>query len=152
MKRFIPMFLLTVFLISAFPIAGFASEHTTECVVTMFEDGSYMTESIISNPMRASGTKSASKNKTYYDSQGNAKWMATVSGTFAYTGSTSTCSSASCSVTIYDADWYTISKSATKSGNTAIANVTIGEKLLGVKVNEVSTSVSLKWDSNGNLS
>lgn len=152
MKRLIILLFVMVLMTSVLPIASLASDNTEEYVIMEFEDGSYMTEYIISSPERASGSKSGSKNKTYYDSHGDAKWMATISGTFTYTGSTSTCTAASCSVTIYDSDWYTISKSAIKSGNTATANVTIGEKLLGVKVNEVSTSVSLKCDANGNLS
>lgn len=152
MKRCISLFLLAALLFTTFSVNCFASEITEEYVVERFDDGSYMTERVVSSQTRASGTKSGSKDKVYYNGNGEAEWKVTVSGTFTYTGSSSTCTSASCSVTIYNSDWYTISKSATKSGNTATAYVTMGEKLLGVKVDEVSTSVSLKCDANGNLS
>ena len=152
MKRCISLFLLAVLLFATFSVNCFASEITEEYVVERFEDGSYMTERVVSSQTRASGTKSGSKDKVYYNGNGVAEWKVTVSGTFTYTGSSATCTSANCSVSIYNSDWYTISKSATKSGNTATAYATMGEKLLGVKVDEVSTSVSLKCDNNGNLS
>ena len=152
MKRFVSLILLAVLVISVVPIKCFALENEGEFIIERFEDGSYMTERIITNHSRASGTKTGSKEKIYYDASGNADWKATVTGTFTYTGGSSACTTASCSVTIYDSAWYSISKSASKSGNTATANVAMGEKLLGVKVNEVSTSVSLKCDANGNLS
>ena len=151
-KRIISIALLIVLSLCVLPVNCFASEAGNEYIVEYFPDGSYMTERIIISPMRASGTKTGSKEKAYYGSDGEAEWKATVTGTFTYTGSSSTCTSASCSVTIYDSAWYTISKSASKNGNTATAYVTIGEKLLGVKVNEESTSVSLKCDENGSLS
>lgn len=152
MKRGIAVILLAVLFLTAIPVEGFASEVSEEYIVACFEDGSYMTEQIHIFQSRASGTKSGTKNKTYYNGDGEAEWKVTISGTFTYTGSSAACTSASCSVTIYNSDWYTISKSASKSGSTATANVTMGEKLLGVKVDEVSTSVSLKCDANGNLS
>lgn len=152
MRRCISLFLLAALLLTTFSIHGFASEIMEEHVVERFEDGSYMTEWITVSQTRASGTKTGTKDKVYYNENGEAEWKVAISGTFSYTGSSATCTSASSSVTIYNSDWYTISKSASKSGNTATANVTMGEKLLGVKVDEVSTSVSLKCDANGNLS
>ena len=152
MKRLSSFFLLITMLICVFPLNCVAQETQEEYIVEYFSDGSYMTEKIISSSMRASGTKSGSKVKSYYGSDGETEWSVTITGTFSYTGSSATCTSASCSVTVYDSAWYTISKSASKSGSTATGNVTMGEKLLGVKVDEVSTSVSLKCDANGNLS
>lgn len=151
MKRIVSAFLSVLLLVSMIPVQTFAQE-TERNMITYFEDGSYLVEKIVQSQMRASGTVSGSKEKTYHGSDGSAKWKAVLNGTFSYTGSSATRTAASCSVTIYDSDWYTVSKSASKSGNTAYGYVTVGKKLLGVKVDEVSASLSLKCDENGNLS
>lgn len=117
-----------------------------------FEDGSYMTVEIISKGARASGSVTGSKPYTYYGSDGNAKWKAVITGSFSYSGSSATCTSSSVDVTIYDSSWYTVSKSASKSGNTARASVTIGEKRGGVTVTKVPVSLSLSCGKDGNLS
>lgn len=151
MKHIVSFAVLIVMAISILSLPANAAS-TEEIIVTYFEDGSYMTETIIVSNARASGTKTASKVKNYYDGSGNLDWKATLTGTYTYTGSSSTCTSSSINVTIYDSAWYTISKSATKSGNTAYATVTMGQKMLGVTVSEVPASISLKCDANGNLS
>ena len=151
MKRTIIFILLAALVISVFSTNCFAAE-AEKSIVTYFEDGSYIVETIRVVQSRASGTLSGSKEKTYYSDAGNAGWKAVLTGTFTYTGSSSTCTASSCSVTIYDSAWYTISKSATKSGNTAYASVTIGKKLLGVTVTQVPASISLSCDKDGNLS
>lgn len=152
MKRCISLFLLAVLMLSTISVNCFASEIAEEYVVERFEDGSYITERMVICRPRASGTKTGAKDRVYYNGNGAAEWKVTVSGTFTYTGTSATCTSASCSVTIYNSDWYTISKTSSKSGNTANASATMGEKLLGVKVDEVTSSVALKCDANGNLS
>ena len=151
MKRTIIFILLAALVISVFPMNCFATE-TEESIVTYFDDGSYIVETIRVVQSRASGTVSGSKEKTYYNDAGVAGWKAVLTGTFTYTGSSATCTAANCNVTIYDSNWYVVSKSASKSGNTAYGNVTMGKKLLGVTVSEVPASLSLKCDGNGNLS
>lgn len=152
MKRILSIAMLLVLFLCVIQVNCYALSTDSEYIVEYFADGSYMTERLISSSARASGTKSGAKEKVYRNSDGDAQWKVTVTGTFTYTGSSSTCTASSCNVTIYDSTWYTISKGAAKSGNTATANATMGEKLLGVKVNEVSTTVTLKCDSNGTLS
>ena len=152
MKKLICFLLMIVMVISMLPISGFAVGTKDETVITYFEDGSYMIESIQNYQTRSSGTKTGAKEKVYYGSDGNACWKVVVTGTFSYTGSSVACTSSNCSVTIYKSDWYTVSKSATKSGNTATASVTMGQKLLGITIDKVSTSVTLTCDKNGNLS
>lgn len=150
MKRYISMLVLAVFLITVLPMRGKAIEQ--EVNVKYFEDGSYIVETIEIVEGRASGTKTGTKSQTYYGSAGDSEWKAILTGTFTYTGSSATCTSSSVNVTIYDSAWYVVSKSASKSGNAANASVTMGEKLLGVTVTKVPTSLSLKCDANGNLS
>lgn len=151
MNRFTRVVLAMLLIVSLLPVRTLAVE-PDNTTVTYFEDGSYLVETILTVQARASGTVSGSKESTYHGSDGSAKWKAVLNGTFTYTGSSATCTAASCSVTIYDNDWYTISRSASKSGNTAYGYATIGKKLLGVKVDEVSVSPTLKCDANGNLS
>ena len=87
----------------------------------------------------------------YYNSDGISKWNAVLTGSFSYNGSSATCSSSSVDVTIFDSDWYVISKYASKSGNTATASVTVGRRYDGSTI-KVPVSLSLKCDKNGNLS
>lgn len=151
MKRFFVVSLSVLLIIALLPVHAFASERE-KTTVTHFKDGSNLVETVFSASARASGTVSGTKESAYHGNDGSTKWKAVLNGTFTYTGSSATCTSASCSVTIYDDDWYTISRSASKSGNTAYGYATIGKKLLGVKVDEVSVSPTLKCDANGNLS
>lgn len=151
MKRVVTCCLLIAMIFCIIPTFGKA-ETVEEKVVAVFEDGSYITEEIAVTQNRASGSKAGTKSHTYYAGDGTAKWKATLTGTFTYTGTSSTCTGASCNVTIYDSAWYTISKSATKSGNMATASVTMGQKLLGITISQISTSLSITCDANGNLS
>ena len=151
MKRIICLALLAVMLVSVLPINTYAV-NIEEIGITYFEDGSYMTETIYTIQSRASGTITGSKEKNYYDESGSLDWKAVLTGTFGYTGSSAVCTASSCNVTIYDSAWYTISKSATKSSNSAFASVTMGYKVLGVTVNQVPVSITLTCDKNGNLS
>ena len=151
MKRVVTWCLLIAMIGCIIPTFGYAAA-TEDKIVAVFGDGSYITEEIAVTQPRASGSKAGTKSHTYYSEDGTAKWKATLTGTFSYTGTSATCTGASCNVTIYDSAWHTISKTATKSGNTANASVTIGKKLLGVTVAQIPTSISITCDNNGNLS
>lgn len=151
MKKIVSFVLLICIIGALLPLECLAVEEN-EKIVYVFEDGSYLTESVYEYDTRASGTKSGSKEKTYYDSDGSAKWKAVLSGTFSYTGTSATCTSASMNVTIYDSACCVVSKSATKSGNTATGNATVGEKVLGVTVSKIPVTLTLSCDANGNLS
>lgn len=149
MKRFVCCALLVCMLLAMLPFTAYASE-TTEDVI-YFEDGSYLTISITTTPMRASGTKNGSKTYTYnYD--GGSAWKATLSGSFSYTGSSATCTSSSVSMSVYDSAWYTVSKNADKSGASATGSIIMGRKALGVTVEKIPYSLKLTCDANGNLS
>ena len=150
MKRVICSLLVVMLVLCSIPICGNAAEREQEII--RFEDGSYAVVETITSGARASGRISGSRPYTYYDSTGVAQWKVVLNGSFTYTGSSATCTSASCSVTIYNSEWYTVSKNASKSGNTASANATMGESSGGVLVNRVSASLTLRCDKNGNLS
>lgn len=149
-KRVLSCVLIVLLFFTIVPMSIRAAERDVETIY--FEDGSYLVTEIITNGSRASGSVTGSKPSTYYNSSGTAQWKATLTGSFTYTGSSATCTSSSMNVTIYDSSWYTISKSASKSGNTAYGSTSIGEKVGGITVTKVPVSLSLTCDANGNLS
>ena len=87
-----------------------------------------------------------------YNSADELLWKAVLTGTFTYNGTSATCTASSCNVIIYDSDWHEISKSATKSSNTASASVTMGRKFLGITIDKETFYLSLSCDKNGVLS
>ena len=151
MKRILSMSMALIMIVSLLSVTCFATSRSNT-VVTYFDDGSCLVETMEIEYSRASGTKSGTKTQTYYDASGNTDWKVVLTGTFSYTGSSATCTASSVSVTIYDSDWYTVSKSATKSGATASASVTMGYKVLGVTTKKVTATPTLTCDANGNLS
>lgn len=152
MKRLACCVMAMVLLAAMLPIFGNAASYGEEVATEVFADGSYETESIYKMQTRAGGTVSGSKVKNYYDSKGTLCWQFILNGSFSYTGSSATCTSSTCSASIYSQGWYVISKNASKSGNTASANATMGNQIDGGKVNQASASLTLRCDKNGNLS
>lgn len=152
-KRFWAILLLLAFAFSLFPVQALGIEQfTVSKEVIWLEGGESLTITISESTSRASGTKTGAAEYLYSGSDGVAKWKAVLTGTFTYNGTTSTCTASSCSVTIYDTSWYNISKSASKSGNTATATVTMGLKVLGVTVSKPTYDLTLTCDKDGNLS
>lgn len=147
MKRLFSL-ILTICLIASLPIYSSPAEEE----VIYFDDGSYIVITVESISTRASGTKSGSKTLKYTGSDGELEWKAVLSGTFTYNGTSATCTSSSCNVTIYASNWYEVSKTVTKSGNTASASVTMGRKVLGITVEKETYPLSLSCDKDGNLS
>ena len=150
-KRIVSALLVLAIVIALIPSA-FAADLAKESDVIYFEDGSYLTFTLREISARASGTKTGTKACTYTASDGTVSWEAVLTGTFTYTGTTATCTASSCSITIYENAWYTVSKSATRSGNTANAAITMGRKVLGITVTKKDYAWSLSCDKNGNLS
>ncbi len=143
------IFLLTAVLPSCSFSAG--AMETSDEIIT-FEDGSYIIITTTECGTRSIYTKIGTKKIDRYDGNDNLNWTAILQGTFLYTGSTSTCTDATCEVTIYDSDCYVVSNTASKSGSTASASVTMGRKVLGVTISKDTYSLSLSCDKNGNLS
>lgn len=150
MKRILCLALAAILMFCTVPVFADAAENPITYVY--LDDGSYFTVQVVSSGARASGSVTGSKRYTHYDSDGNSNWRVTLTGSFTYTGSNATCTSSSVGVSIDDPSWYTISKSAGKSGNTATASVTMGEKQGGVTVTKVPVDLSLSCDKDGNLS
>ena len=134
------------------PVQALAANETEAASIIYFEDGSYITITINVFESRASGSKTGQKNYVYTSNSGTVCWDATLTGTFTYTGSSATCTYSDCSVTVYENNWYIVSKSAAKSGNTATATVTMGRKVLGITIAKDTYNMALSCDANGNLS
>lgn len=150
MKRIISFVLLLVMMVNIFPLKSTAEEYAEDTI--SLGNGCYIAVEIVENNIRTSGSKTASKKYTYYDSDDVSQWTAVLTGTFTYTGSSAACTSSSVSTTIYDSSWTVVSKSASKSGNTASAYVKMGDTVAGVVATIVPISLTLSCDANGNLS
>lgn len=164
MKRLL-ILLLAVILVFSLPFStAFATEideasavgidfrdYSTETI--WYSDGSSLEVHTESNTVP--GTRnSLTGERTYLkkDSSGALEWKATLTATFTYNGSTSTCTSASCSVPIYKSNWYVVSCTTARSGNTATTNLTMGYKVNGSTLYTRSYTITLSCDANGNLS
>lgn len=153
MKRFFTILTMLLLLVSMLTINAFATTKTQETKNTIYLDnGCYITVELSVVETRASGAKSASKTYTYRGSDGAEEWRAVLRGSFSYTGSSATCTAASCDVTITDTDWYIVSKTATRSGSSALGELTMGRKFLGITVDKEPVSMRITCDANGNLS
>ena len=116
------------------------------------ENGDYIEVTVRALPVRAAETKSGAKNYSYYYADDTLAWQAVLSATFTYNGTSSSCTSASCSVSVYDNDWYVVSKSAVKDGDTAVAKFMMEYKSLGVTMSKDTYRLTLSCDKNGNVS
>ena len=153
MKRLLSIALLFTLLLALLPTNTYAATTAnTEASIIQLDDGSYITVELTWIDHRASGTKTASKTHVYKNSNGEEQWRAVLRGTFTYTGTAAACTAASCDVTITNTNWYIVSKSATKSGNAAVGELTMGRKFLGITVDKVPLSMRITCDVNGNLS
>lgn len=111
-------------------------------------DGSYyITEIHLINDFFRSGKK-GQKSTSYYTPSGSLAWKLTVTGTFSYNGSSSSCSNATSSLSSVSSSWSTVSKSAYPSGNTAVGTATMRQNGGG----NISKSVQLKCSASGILS
>ncbi len=110
-------------------------------MIHVFDDGSQLLEG---QPVVIAQTRSSlTAQKPYYhcNSGGTVLWTATVTGTFTYNGSTSSCTNASYRTDVYASTWSEQSGTAYPSGNTAIADVVMARKLLFIVVETVPVTI-----------
>lgn len=100
---------------------------------------------------RASNQKTGRKTANYKNSQGTVVFTVTVTGTFTYNGSSSTCTKSVVEASSKNANWKISSKSASKSGNKATAKATAKRYVDGTVVETRNCSVTLTCSSNGSL-
>lgn len=157
MKKIICCFLSLICCISFSLSAIHATEakNNSDSYIEYLDNGDYLMITLIQESSlvssRAPKTTSGSK-KVSYMHDNTVLWTVTVSGKFSYTGSTSTCTSASVSTTCPSSSWKIVNKSSSKSGNTAIAKATGKKYLSGVCIQTVDRIVKLSCSSSGKLS
>ena len=149
MKKTISWLFTLVCIFSIVATPALANE--SHDAIIPINENSYIVISTQISPMRATNTTSGTRTYTYVD-EGATKWQASLTGTFTYNGNSSSCTAADCSVTIYDNAWCVVSKTATHSGNRALATITMGYKTLGVIVSKGDYQIAISCDKNGNLS
>lgn len=153
MKKRITQLFAALMLLSLLSVQALAADSNS--YVEYYSDGSYGVFTVETDNFaiaRAAGTKSGTAKYENFSANGNLAWKVTLKATFSYNGSTSTCTSVdNVAVNIYDSDWSMLSKSSSKSGNTATANVTMGRAQL-VGTAKVPITLTLSCDKNGNLS
>ena len=151
-KIMITMLVIAVFLL-AIP-SGYVSAEvkTRNKDVILLTDGGYLIIEVSSESSITRATTSTSKTCSRYDENDEIQWKATLNGVFTYDGITASCTSSSCTITIYKSSWYTISKTAWKEANSAKATCEMGWKLLGVTVNRETIDLSLTCDRYGKVS
>lgn len=152
---FSSFFIIIALFISGYslPVYADSSENDMKYSIEYFDDGSYMITTISEDVNNSRATvKSGSKTTTYKNSSGETQWTYKITGTFSYTGSSSSCTSVSDSYTISNDNWHMSSHSCSKSGNTAYGTVTMKYKVLGVTFDTISKDLSLTCSATGTLS
>lgn len=146
---------LFVLLLGLTPINTFALENNVDSrTVEYLGNGIYVETTIESPNISICATNTITKTKTnkYKDSKGTVLYTVSVTGTFNYTGSSSTCTNAIVNATAPVNDWTVASKSASKSGNKAIGNATVKQYLDGHLIQTNYPSVTLTCSATGQLS
>ena len=110
-------------------------------------DNGYYLETIIEE----TNQKTARKTANYKNAQGAIMFSVTVTGTFTYTGSSSTCTKSVAEASSKNTNWKISSKSASKSGNKATAKAIAKRYVDGVAVETQNCTVTLICSSNGSL-
>lgn len=153
MRFAIRKFILTVAILALLPIQIFAAPNSEQYdEIIQLDNGCYITVELHTHQTRAINTTSGSKIYVYRNSSGSEEWRATLTGTFTYNGTSATCTVPSLDVSISKTAWYVISKTAARSGNEAIGELTMGLKFLGITIDQVPITLKITCDPNGNLS
>jgi hypothetical protein len=152
MRKILSALLAFILVLTLLPVDTYAAQVSESKSIIELDDGSYIEIRVEETAVRATNTKNGSKTYSYYDSNDNLEWTAKLSASFTYNGTTSSCTSGSCAVTIYESNWYEYSNTTTRSGSTATTALVMGRKFLGVTVSKPEYTITLTCDKDGNLS
>lgn len=152
MRKTFSVLLVIILVLGLLPTGTYAAQEPVSKNIIEFDDGSYIEIHVEETGARATNTKSGSKTYSYYDSNDNLEWKAKLSASFTYNGTTSSCTSASCTVTVYESNWYEYSNTTTRNGSTATTALVMGRKFLGITVSKPEYTITLTCDKDGNLS
>lgn len=148
MKRTIAILICTIMLVSlSIPaLASAGSERLVSRTIEYLENGDYIVREVFEPLIQPRSSKTGSAVETYRNSSGTAIWAVKVTGTFTYNGSTSSATSSSATVSIYNSDASFISKNASYSGNTARATGSVNYSGY-----TATRTAYVSCDKNGNL-
>lgn len=156
MKKVVSVLLIVMIMFSlnvpAFAVENIDNENT---VIEYLEDGSCFITTITvveENSTYATNTKTFTKTISYKDEDGIVCWKATLTATFRYTGSSATCTDSDVTYTINDSAWKITSATASKSGNTATADITAKRYTLGIPFKTVDRTITMTCSANGTIS
>lgn len=151
MKKLIIALLTLSFFIN--PINCFADEKTT-VTKEYLGDGIYVETYVIDHKISCFATNTVSKTKVsdYKNSKGTLIYRISVTGTFTYNGTSATCTASSVNAETYLSDWKVVSKSASKSGNTASATAIFSQYLNGHLIQSKNPTITLTCSATGVVS
>lgn len=157
MKRnvFISLIMTIAVFISCFsmPVNAAEEDNIVSTSIEYFEDGTYAVITITEETNNArANTKTGTKTYSHTAENGETLWVYRVTGTYSYTGTSSTCTSVYDSYNIYNDNWKLSSKSCSKSGNTAYGTVTMKYYTLGIATQTITRNLSLTCSATGVLS
>lgn len=156
MKKVVSVLLIVMIMFSlnvpAFAVENIDNENT---VIEYLEDGSCFITTITvveENSTYATNTKTFTKTISYKDEDGIVCWKATLTATFRYTGSSATCTESDVTYTVSNSKWKITSATASKSGNTATADITAKRYTLGIPVETLNRTITMTCSANGTIS
>ncbi len=159
MKKIITLTLIFALIsCTVFCISVSAATEKSETTIEYLENGDYI-EIIISDASYDNGaisplstnTITKTKTKYYKNSNGTILWSVSVTGTFTYNGTNSSCTSCSHRTTAPASSWSIKSASHSKSGNTATAKATATQTTSTGK-KDYTMSVTIKCSAKGVVS
>lgn len=145
------LIMLMIFSVNINVCAGSDAATTVE----YFDDGSCIETTIVFDEYistYATQVKKLEKSISYKDEDGIVCWSATLTATFRYTGSSATCTDSTVSYEIYDSAWRMTSATASKSGNTATADITAKRYTLGIPFKTIDRTITMTCSANGTIS
>lgn len=162
MKKIIASFLaLTVLMLSSFIIPTNASANSIESNTSIeYLDNGYYIETVIldvstsfPHDLIAGTTYTTTRTKTRYykNSSGDVMWWVSITGTFTYDGSTSTCTSCYADADAPASTWSIKTLLSSKSGNTATGFAVATQTLAFVSY-DYSMTVDITCSPNGTIS
>ena len=151
MKKSLVILLTLVMIISSvfcLPVSALSENKVTETTIEYLENGDYIETVITYEDSLTRATKTGSKTKNYKNaSTGATIWSVTVTCTFSYTGSLSSCTAVSHSAKSYSSSCTIKSVSSSRAGNTGTATA-----VASYNSKNYTMSVSLSCSTYGELS
>lgn len=149
MKRGILLAVCLAILLSLLPVGASATEMVE---IQDLPDGGCLEIKTVILDYRASGTKTAKREMTSKNANGDVQWKITLTGTFSYDGITAKATNAQVAVQIQNTtNWSLSSKYAYTTGAVAKADVALIHKVSGSVIDQPSYSLTLTCDPDGNI-